>query len=177
MELHDLGEVVQGSGFGVFDSVLAAGGRVFGLAAPGHGGRDAVADRRPDRRSPSGPAPRAWCTCRSSRRVPSRSPILKFLGEGRAEQIVEAAGASPGDLVLIVADADIHAQEALGERARRSSRSSSVWSRTRTSCPTSGSTASRCTSGTPTTTAGTPRTTRSAASSPEDEELLDDHVG
>jgi aspartyl-tRNA synthetase len=43
------------------------------------------------------------------------SPILKFLGEGRAEQIVEAAGASPGDLVLIVADADIVAQEVLGE--------------------------------------------------------------
>ena len=38
MELHDLGAVVQGSGFGVFDSGLAAGGRVFGFAAPGLGG-------------------------------------------------------------------------------------------------------------------------------------------
>ena len=46
------------------------------------------------------------------------SPVLKFLGEDRAEQIVAAVGASPGDLVLIVADADIHAQEALGEPAR-----------------------------------------------------------
>jgi aspartyl-tRNA synthetase len=43
------------------------------------------------------------------------SPVLKFLGEARAEQIAEAVGAVPGDLVLIVADADIHAQEALGE--------------------------------------------------------------
>jgi aspartyl-tRNA synthetase len=41
--------------------------------------------------------------------------VLKFLGEGRAEQILVAAGASPGDLVLIVADADIHCQEALGD--------------------------------------------------------------
>jgi len=41
--------------------------------------------------------------------------VLKFLGEDRAAQIAEASGASPGDLVLIVADADIHAQEALGE--------------------------------------------------------------
>ena len=43
------------------------------------------------------------------------SPISKFLGEGRAEALVEAAGASPGDLVLVVADRDIHAQEALGK--------------------------------------------------------------
>jgi aspartyl-tRNA synthetase len=43
------------------------------------------------------------------------SPILKFVGEDRADQIVEAAGANPGDMVLIVADADIVAQEVLGE--------------------------------------------------------------
>ena len=42
------------------------------------------------------------------------SPILKFVGEDRADQIVEAVGASPGDLVLIVADEDIVAQEVLG---------------------------------------------------------------
>ena len=45
MELHDLGEIVQGSDFGVFNSVLAAGGRVVGLAAPGMGGATAVADQ------------------------------------------------------------------------------------------------------------------------------------
>ena len=47
-------------------------------------------------------------------------------------------------------------------RARRAARPG----RSRTCCPTSGSTASRCTSGTPRTAAGTPPTTRSAASSP-----------
>jgi len=41
--------------------------------------------------------------------------VLKFLGDDRARQIADAVGASPGDLILIVADADIHAQEALGE--------------------------------------------------------------
>jgi aspartyl-tRNA synthetase len=43
-----------------------------------------------------------------------RSSIAKFLGEGRAEAMAEAAGAGPGDLVLIVADRDVHAQEILG---------------------------------------------------------------
>src|SRR5204862_149387 len=42
-----------------------------------------------------------------------RSPILKFLGDERAARLAAAAGASSGDLVLIVADRDVHAQEAL----------------------------------------------------------------
>ena len=114
MELHDLGPVVQGSGFGVFDSVLEAGGRVFGFAAPGmaDASRSQISDLT-DRAKRAGAKGLVHLSV-SSEGVVS-SPILKFLGEGRAEQIVEAAGASPGDLVLIVADADIHAQEALGE--------------------------------------------------------------
>ena len=43
-----------------------------------------------------------------------RSPILKFLGDERAARLAAAAGASNGDLVLVVADRDVHAQEALG---------------------------------------------------------------
>ncbi len=38
MELRDLADVVTGSGFRVFDDVLASGGRVVGLAGPGMGG-------------------------------------------------------------------------------------------------------------------------------------------
>ena len=113
MELHDLGEIVQGSEFGVFNSVLAAGGRVVGLAAPGLGGasRSDIADL-------TEVAKRAGAKGLVHLSVGDEgitSPVLKFLGESRAEQIAEAVGASPGDLILIVADADIHAQEALGE--------------------------------------------------------------
>jgi len=43
-----------------------------------------------------------------------RSSIVKIVGEDMAERLALAAGAEPGDLVLIVADADIKAQEALG---------------------------------------------------------------
>ncbi|MEO6350391.1 MAG: aspartate--tRNA ligase, partial [Candidatus Limnocylindrales bacterium] len=38
MELHDLAAVVEGSGFGVFDSALSAGGCVFGMAVAGMAG-------------------------------------------------------------------------------------------------------------------------------------------
>jgi aspartyl-tRNA synthetase len=114
IELRDLGPVVEGSGFGVFDSVLAAGGRVFGMAVPGMAdvSRSHVAELTELARR-AGAKGLVHLSVESTGAV--ASPVLKILGEARAEQIVEAAGASPGDLVLIVADRDIHAQEALGE--------------------------------------------------------------
>jgi aspartyl-tRNA synthetase len=114
MELKDLGEVVQGSGFSVFDSVLASDGRVFGFTAPGMGtaSRSQV-DELTNVAKKAGAKGLVHLSVGSDGSV--SSPVLKFLGEGRAGQIVTAAGASPGDLVLIVADADIHCQEALGD--------------------------------------------------------------
>jgi aspartyl-tRNA synthetase len=114
MELHDLGQVVEGSGFSVFDSVLAAGGRVFAFAAPGMAGASRhQIDELTARAKKAGAKGLIHLSVESDGTL--HSPVLKFLGEGRAEQIVEAAGASPGDLVLIVADRDIHCQEALGD--------------------------------------------------------------
>jgi len=113
MELHDLGEVVQGSDFGVFNSVLAAGGRVVGLAAPGLGG--ASRGEIDDLTRIAKHAGAKGLVHLSVGDEGITSPVLKFLGETRAQQIAETVGASPGDLVLIVADADIHAQEALGD--------------------------------------------------------------
>lgn len=113
MDLHDLSEVVTGSGFGVFDSVVASGGRIFGLAAPGMSDatRSQISDLT-DLAKRAGAKGLVHLAVGSDGSI--TSPVLKFLGERRAEQIAEAVGANPGDLVLIVADADIHAQEALG---------------------------------------------------------------
>ncbi len=114
MELRDLGEVVSGSGFGVFDSALESGGRVFGMAVPGMGGASrSQTDELTEKAKKAGARGLVHMSVGAEGAV--SSPILKFLGEGRAEQIVEAAGASPGDLVLIVADADVFAQEVLGD--------------------------------------------------------------
>ncbi len=43
-----------------------------------------------------------------------RGSIVKAVGEERPPRMAAAAGGQPGDLALIVADRDIHAQEALG---------------------------------------------------------------
>jgi aspartyl-tRNA synthetase len=114
MELHDLGEVVVGSGFGVFESALEAGGRVFGMAVPGMAGSSrSQTDELTEKAKRAGAKGLVHMSVGADGSV--ASPILKFLGEGRAEQIVTAAGGSPGDLVVIVADADIVAQEVLGD--------------------------------------------------------------
>jgi aspartyl-tRNA synthetase len=113
LELHDLGEVAAGSGFRVFDETLEAGGRIVGLAAPGMAGASrSEIDGLVELARKSGAKGLVHLAVEADGSV--RSPILKFLGDERAARVAAAAGASNGDLVLIVADRDVHAQDALG---------------------------------------------------------------
>jgi aspartyl-tRNA synthetase len=113
MELHDLGEVAQGSGFRVFDETLAAGGRVVGLAVPGHAGTSrSMIDQMTESAKRAGAKGLVTIALESTGAV--RSSVVKTLGEDRTEALAVAAGGSPGDLVLIVADRDVVAQEVLG---------------------------------------------------------------
>ncbi len=114
LELHDLGEVAAGSGFRVFEETLSGGGRIFGLAVPGmaDASRSEV-DELVELARKAGAKGLVHLAVDSGGSV--RSPVAKFLGEDRAERMVVTAGAQPGDLVLVVADRDIHAQEILGE--------------------------------------------------------------
>jgi aspartyl-tRNA synthetase len=114
LELHDLGELVAGSGFRVFDEALEAGGRVVGLAAPGMAGASrSEIDGLVELARKGGAKGLVHLAVEADGSV--RSPILKFLGDERAARLASAAGASNGDLALIVADRDVHAQEALGK--------------------------------------------------------------
>jgi aspartyl-tRNA synthetase len=113
MELHDLGELAAASGFRVFASVLDQGGRVFGFAAPGLGGSSrATIDELTERARKAGAGGLVWLALDAEGGI--RGSIVKIVGEDMAKQMAAAAGAGPGDLVLIVADADITAQEVLG---------------------------------------------------------------
>jgi aspartyl-tRNA synthetase len=113
LELHDVSDTAAGSGFKIFDDTVAAGGRVVAFAAPGlaEATRSQI-DGLTDLAKRSGAKGLVHLAIDASGSV--SSPIGRFLGEGRAEGICEAAGGSPGDLVLVVADRDIVAQEALG---------------------------------------------------------------
>jgi aspartyl-tRNA synthetase len=104
LELVDLApELEGGSGFRVFDETLANGGRVKAIVAPGM----AVATREEideltELAKRFGAKGLVTLAVEESGAV--RSPIAKFLGDDRAEKLAVAAGANPGDLVLIVAD-------------------------------------------------------------------------
>jgi aspartyl-tRNA synthetase len=113
MQLTDVGAAVEGSGFRVFDSVLGAGGRIVALAAPGmaDASRSQV-DELVDRAKRASAKGLVHIAVRADG---LHSPVLNALGEERARALVEAAGGKVGDLVLVVADRDIVAQEALGE--------------------------------------------------------------
>jgi aspartyl-tRNA synthetase len=102
------------SGFRVFDEALAGGGVVKGIVVPGL----ASATRREldeltEAARRDGAKGLAHLAVESAGDV--RGPIAKFLGEDRAEQVAATAGASPGDLVLIVADQADVANEVLGQ--------------------------------------------------------------
>jgi aspartyl-tRNA synthetase len=113
LELQDLGEAATATGFRVFETVLAEGGRVVGLVVPGQGDMPrAQVDELVELARRAGARGLVWLALDGSGGI--RASILKAVGEEVSRRLAAAAGGGPGDLVLIVADADIRAQEALG---------------------------------------------------------------
>ncbi len=119
MELVDLApeipapDGVPASGFRVFDETLAGGGRVKAIVAPGLGdaSRSRI-DELTETAKRFGAKGLAHLSVEATGAV--KGPIVKFLGEDLAERLCARAGASPGDLVLIVADASEVANDVLG---------------------------------------------------------------
>ncbi|MBA3236315.1 MAG: aspartate--tRNA ligase [Chloroflexi bacterium] len=119
MELLDLGPALvdaagaPASGFGVFDSTLAAGGRVRAIVAPGMAGitRREI-DALTDRARRLGAKGLAYLALEAGGEV--KSPIAKFLGDETTRALIELSGAGEGDLILIVADTHVVCAEVLG---------------------------------------------------------------
>jgi aspartyl-tRNA synthetase len=119
MELANLAPVLTGldgtpaSGFRVFDDALAAGGAVKAISAPGLAGASRrEIDELVEAAKRFGAAGLAHLAIEDTGAI--KGPIVKFLGEDRAEQLVAAAGGKPGDLVLIVADTAPKTNDVLG---------------------------------------------------------------
>jgi aspartyl-tRNA synthetase len=126
MELVDLAPALTGptggavSGFRVFDEALASGGVVKAIVAPGMAGasrRDL--DALTELAKADGAHGLAHLAVEPAGDAGAggeiRGPIVKFLGVDRAERVASTAGASPGDLVLIVADTRDVANDVLGK--------------------------------------------------------------
>ncbi|MCI0584177.1 MAG: aspartate--tRNA ligase [Chloroflexi bacterium] len=119
MELVDLEPELRGadgvaaSGFRVFDEALAGGGRVKAITVPGLG--DAPRSRIDELIETAkrfGARGLAHISVEASGSI--KGPIVKFLGDDLAERLAARAGASPGDLVLIVADSSAVTNDVLG---------------------------------------------------------------
>jgi len=102
MELSDLTPALAQSEFKVFASVIAGGGMVKAIVAPGAADWSrSQLDEVSGLATSYGAKGLAWLAVEEAG---VRSPIAKFLSDAEKAQVVERAGAGPGDLILIVAD-------------------------------------------------------------------------
>jgi len=111
MELHDLAPAFRGTSFRAFASVLEAGGRVQGFAAPGAAtwtrkDLDGLVTEARGR----GAAGLVWIAFTGE---DVRSPVERHLGADEVEAVRRETGAGQGDLVLVVADQPARAATAL----------------------------------------------------------------
>ncbi|HEV8565258.1 MAG TPA: aspartate--tRNA ligase [Actinomycetota bacterium] len=121
LELADLGDVFAGTGFRAFAGALEGGGVVKALAAPGGAelSRKELDDLVTETKG-RGAAGLVWVVIEAEG---IRSPVEKHLTSEEVAGLVKATGASPGDLVLIVADREDRTNVALdGLRRQMASR-------------------------------------------------------
>jgi aspartyl-tRNA synthetase len=113
MELVDLTETVRGLDFRVFTEPIAAGGRVRAITAPGCGSYSRKQlDELTDLAKRHGAAGLVHLAVQDDGTL--RGPAARFV-EGHETALLAATGATAGDLLLIVADADpVKGAEILG---------------------------------------------------------------
>lgn len=102
MEIVDLTEHVQDSGFGVFKTAVEAGGTVRGINAGSQEWSRARADQLTDRAKELGAKGLVWMVVEDDGSI--RSPVAKFLSDDEQQLIMEAMSAAAGDVILIAAD-------------------------------------------------------------------------
>jgi aspartyl-tRNA synthetase len=117
MELVDLGDVFAGTVFKAFASVLAAGGRIKALAATGGGSLSRKElDELVTETKGRGAGGLVWMVVEADL---IRSPVAKFLSGDELDGVRAATGATPGDLILIVADREDRVHVALDALRRQ----------------------------------------------------------
>jgi aspartyl-tRNA synthetase len=122
LELHDLGETLSRTEFKVFADVLAGGGVVRGINAGSRELPRSELDALTELAKQHGAKGLVWTFVQDGEEG-WRSPIAKFLTPEEIAAINARLDASPGDLLLIVADTATTAGQALSalrlELARR----------------------------------------------------------
>jgi len=117
MELSELGPVFEGTGFRAFAGVLEGGGVIKGFAAPGGAqlSRKEL-DGLVQVAKENGAAGLVWLVVEAEG---IRSPVEKHVSAEEVKGVLAETGASPGDLVLLVADRPDRANVALDALRRQ----------------------------------------------------------
>ena len=116
MKLKDISEIAKDSSFKVFSSVVANGGIVKGLCAPGGAkySRSDIEKTLTGFVGDYGAKGLAWFKAKEENgKITLASSIAKFFDEQQLDKIVETFGAKDGDLLLFVADKEKIANKAL----------------------------------------------------------------
>jgi aspartyl-tRNA synthetase len=113
MEIADLGEAVAGSQFQVFSRALADGGVVRGLNAGAREVARSELDGLVELAQRLGAKGLVWAIVEEGGAW--RSPVAKFLSPEEMAEVSRRLEASPGDLLLAVADAPRVAASVLGQ--------------------------------------------------------------
>ncbi len=104
MELVDISPIVAGSDFKVFAGAISAGGSVRGIKVAAGFSRKEL-DNLAEVVAPYGAGGLAWMAIEDGG---VRSPISRFFTENQLDEIVRAFSATPGDVLLFVADKDCY---------------------------------------------------------------------
>jgi aspartyl-tRNA synthetase len=113
LELKDVSELAAGCGFKVFERAVESGGEVRGINAVGCGNYSrSQIEELADFVKPFGAQGLAYLALDQDGE--KRSSFAKFLSGERLTALMESLGASPGDLLLFVADEQAVVFEALG---------------------------------------------------------------
>jgi aspartyl-tRNA synthetase len=112
MEIRDLGDALRGTEFKVFRGVLEGGGVVRGINAGAHELSRAELDRLIEFAQGQGAGGLVWAYVEEGGGW--RSPVAKFLSDQERGAVAAALEASPGDLLLLVADEAGVAAQTLG---------------------------------------------------------------
>ena len=113
LEVADLGAALEGTEFKVFAGALSSGGVVRGLNAGAREVPRSELDALTEHVRRYGAGGLVWAFVEEGGAW--RSPVAKFLSDPERDAVTRALAGSPGDLLLVVADAPSVAATALGE--------------------------------------------------------------
>jgi len=99
MRLQDVTDLLPATDFGVFQTALAAGGRIKGLVVPGQAGASRKEQDALKELAVTAGLPGLFFVALAEDGV--KSSLLKFLGEEKAAELTRTLGARTGDLVVL----------------------------------------------------------------------------